>query len=98
MCNCFLTMHRLFFRSCVKFVIVALVAVSLVVCCQFRSVISNLHVLLKQELVIEKETKMRESMLMMGCKLRVIWMTWYTKQIVFLLPSVLFISIILKVS
>jgi len=52
----------------------------------------------KQELVLEKETKMRESMLMMGCKLRVIWMTWYFKQIIFLLPSVILISIILKVS
>ena len=50
-----------------------------------------------QELVLEKETRIRESMLMMGLKQWVLWGAWYLKQFVFLLISVVFITILMKV-
>lgn len=49
-----------------------------------------------KELVVEKESRIRESMLMMGLKQWVLWATWYLKQFLFLLISVIVMSILLK--
>lgn len=38
-----------------------------------------------QELVLEKETRMREMMRMMGLSQGVLWVTWFIKQFLFLL-------------
>ena len=50
-----------------------------------------------QELVLEKETRIRESMLMMGLPQWVLWTTWYLKQLIFLLISIIIMAILLKV-
>ena len=50
-----------------------------------------------QELVVEKETRIRESMFMMGLSQWVLWTTWYLKQFIFLFISVLIMTILLKV-
>ena len=52
---------------------------------------------LLQELVVEKESRIRETMLMMGLKQWVLWSTWYLKQFLFLLLPVIVICILLKV-
>ena len=49
-----------------------------------------------KELVLEKETRIRESMLMMGLKQWVLWATWFTKQFIFLLPSVVILTCLVK--
>ncbi len=51
-----------------------------------------------QELVLEKESRIRESMLMMGLKQWVLWSSWFVKQFIFLMITILVISILLKVS
>ena len=51
-----------------------------------------------QELVLEKETRIRESMLMMGLKQWVLWTTWFIKQFLFLFVSSLIVAILLKVA
>ena len=51
-----------------------------------------------QELVLEKETRIRESMLMMGLSQWVLWSTWYLKQFIFLFISILIMTILIKVS
>ena len=51
-----------------------------------------------QELVLEKETRIRETMLMMGLKQWVLWSTWYLKQFLFLLFSIVVITVLVKVS
>ena len=51
-----------------------------------------------QELVQEKETRIRETMLMMGLQQWILWSTWYLKQLLFLLFSVIIITILVKVS
>ena len=50
-----------------------------------------------QELVLEKETRVRESMLMMGLQQWILWSTWYLKQFVFLLISAFIMTIFIKV-
>ena len=51
-----------------------------------------------KELVLEKETRIRETMLMMGLKQWTLWSTWYLKQFIFLMISVIVICISVKVS
>jgi len=50
-----------------------------------------------QELVLEKETRIRESMLMMGLQLWVLWTTWFIKQFVFLFITSVVMALLLKV-
>ena len=50
-----------------------------------------------QELVLEKSTKMRESMKMMGLSGWILWLTWYIKQFLFLLIAVIIMTILIKV-
>ena len=52
---------------------------------------------LLQELVVEKESRIRETMLMMGLKHWILWSTWYLKQFLFLFLPVIVICILLKV-
>ena len=49
-----------------------------------------------KELVLEKETKIRESMLMMGLTVWVLWASWFVKQFVFLLIPVVVITCLVK--
>ena len=49
-----------------------------------------------REIAYEKETKLRESMLIMGLSKSVNWLSWYVKNILFLTPVVLISTIILK--
>ncbi len=49
-----------------------------------------------KELVLEKETRIRESMLMMGLKQWVLWVTWFTKQLLFLAPTITVITFLVK--
>jgi len=51
-----------------------------------------------RELVQEKETRVREYMLMMGLKQTLLWATWFIKQFLFLLLPVIAITTLLKVS
>ena len=46
---------------------------------------------------MEKETRIRESMFMMGLSQWVLWCTWYLKQFVFLFISVLAMAILIVV-
>ena len=50
-----------------------------------------------QELVLEKSTKMRESMKVMGLSGWILWLTWYIKQFLFLLIAVIIMTILIKV-
>lgn len=50
-----------------------------------------------QELVLEKDTRIRELLLITGLKQWVLWMAWYIKQLVFLLFIALVMSIMIKV-
>ena len=50
-----------------------------------------------QELVIEKETRIRESMLMMGLRQWVLWASWFIKQLLFMSVWVLAFPILMKV-
>ena len=52
---------------------------------------------LLQELVLEKESRIRESMLMMGLKQWILWASWYLKQFLFLFITVIIFTILLKV-
>ena len=47
---------------------------------------------------MEKESRIRETMLMMGLKQWVLWTTWYLKQFLFLMLPVIIVCILLKVS
>ena len=51
-----------------------------------------------QELVLEKETRLRESMKMMGLKSSALWCSWFVKQFLFLLITGLLVAIIMKAS
>ena len=51
-----------------------------------------------QELVLEKSTKMRESMKMMGLSQWILWLTWYLKQFLFLMIAVVIMTILIKVT
>ena len=48
--------------------------------------------------MLEKETRIRESMLMMGLKQWILWASWFIKQLLFLVVPVFIISILVKVS
>ena len=50
-----------------------------------------------QELVLEKESRIRELLLITGLKQWVLWSAWYIKQLVFLLAIALVLSVMLKV-
>ena len=50
-----------------------------------------------QELVLEKESRIRETMKMMGLSNWTLWTTWFLKQILFYLGSIIIITILLKV-
>ena len=50
-----------------------------------------------QELVLEKETRVRELLLITGLRLWVHWTAWYIKQAVFLMFIALILTIFLKV-
>ena len=50
-----------------------------------------------QELVIEKETRIRESMLMMGLRQWVLWASWFIKQLLFMSVWVVGYTILFKV-
>ena len=50
-----------------------------------------------QELVIEKETRIRESMLMMGLRQWVLWASWFIKQLLFMSVWVVSYTILFKV-
>jgi hypothetical protein len=49
-----------------------------------------------KELVLEKESRIRESMLMMGLQQWVLWATWFLKQFVILFISAFFLVSLLK--
>ena len=49
-----------------------------------------------KELVQEKETRIREYMLMMGLKQWVLWATWFIKQFLFLMPPTIIIASLVK--
>ena len=53
--------------------------------------------LLLQELVLEKESRMRETLKIMGMGNWVMWTTWFLKQLLFLLLSSLIFGVILCV-
>ena len=48
--------------------------------------------------MLEKSTKMRESMKMMGLSSWMLWLTWYLKQFLFLMIAVIVMTILIKVS
>ncbi|CAI8011248.1 ATP-binding cassette sub-family A member 3 [Geodia barretti] len=49
-----------------------------------------------KELVIEKETRIRESMLMMGLRQWVLWASWFIKQLLFMFVWVVAYTILFK--
>jgi len=48
--------------------------------------------------VLEKSTRMRESLKMMGLSTWILWLTWYLKQFLFLLITVFFMAVLIKVN
>ena len=48
--------------------------------------------------MLEKETRIRESMLMMGLQQWVLWTTWFIKQFILLFISAFILTLLLKVS
>ena len=50
-----------------------------------------------QELVLEKDSRIRESMLMMGLRQWVLWASWFIKQLLFMLIWVIAYTIFFKV-
>lgn len=48
--------------------------------------------------MLEKETRLRESMKMMGLSQWILWLTWYLKQFLFLMITVIFMAIMVKVN
>ena len=59
--------------------------------------VSTLFCVCVQELVIEKESRIRESMLMMGLRLWVLWTSWFIKQLLFMFVWVIAFPILMKV-
>ena len=47
--------------------------------------------------MLEKESRIRETMKMMGLSNWILWTTWFTKQLLFYLIPLIIISILLKV-
>ena len=47
--------------------------------------------------MLEKESRMRESMKMMGLSNWILWVTWYIKQFLFLMITVVLMAILIKV-
>ena len=50
-----------------------------------------------QELVLEKESRLRESMKMMGLKSSALFSAWFVKQFLFMMLGGLLFSVVLKV-
>ena len=57
----------------------------------------SISVFLIQELVLEKDTCICESMFMMGLSQWVLWSAWYLKQFIFLFIAVVVMSILVVV-
>ena len=49
-----------------------------------------------KEIVLEKQTRLRESMKMMGLSNWVNWLAWFTKQLIFMILIVLVIALLLR--
>ena len=47
--------------------------------------------------MLEKETRLRESMKMMGLSGWILWLTWYLKQFLFLMITIIIMTILIKV-
>ena len=47
--------------------------------------------------MLEKETRIRETMKIMGLSNWVLWTTWFLKQLLFYLLPIIFMTILLKV-
>ena len=47
--------------------------------------------------MLEKSTRMRESLKMMGLSTWVLWLTWYLKQFLFLFITAIFMAALIKV-
>ena len=47
--------------------------------------------------MLEKSTRMRESLKMMGLSTWILWLTWYLKQFLFLFITVFFMAVLIKV-
>ena len=62
-----------------------------------HAIIMVLIILFLQELVLEKESRVRELLLITGLKQWVLWTSWYIKQLTFLFISALLLTILLKV-
>ena len=48
--------------------------------------------------MLEKETRIRETMKMMGLSNWILWTSWFTKQLLFYLLPIIINTILLKVS
>ena len=60
---------------------------------------SCLYLLLSiQELVLEKESRLRESMKMMGLKSSALFSAWFVKQFLFMMLTGLAVTVLIKVS
>ena len=64
-------------------------------CTLHAGILQYIHI---KELVLEKETRLRESMKMMGLSGWILWLTWYLKQFLFLMIAVIIMTILMKVS
>ena len=62
-----------------------------------KQILMVIHHLVLQELVLEKETRIRETMKIMGLSNWVLWTTWFLKQLLFYLLPIIFMTILLKV-
>ena len=47
--------------------------------------------------MLEKSTRLRESLKMMGLSTWVLWLTWYLKQFLFLFVTAIFMALLIKV-
>ena len=47
--------------------------------------------------MLEKETRLRESLKMMGLSGWILWLTWYLKQFLFLMITIILMTILIKV-
>ena len=54
--------------------------------------------LFAQELVLEKESRLRESMKMMGLKSSALFSAWFVKQLIFMMLTGLAVTVLIKVS
>ena len=64
---------------------------------QVKTNFNRIHHLILQELVLEKETRIRETMKIMGLSNWVLWTTWFLKQLLFYLLPIICMTVLLKV-